>query len=313
MQDLQYRNLLVPPSGRVDVVLDTDAFNEIDDQFAISYLLCCMDKLNIKGICAAPFFNSKSQSPYDGMKKSYDEIIKLLSLAGHDELKSKVFEGSGRFLESESTPVPSAAASFMAALAEQYTQDNPLYIIAIGAITNVASSLLMNPNMKEKCVIVWLGGHSVHHPHNDEFNLRQDVAAARVVFGCGVPLVQLPCNDVVDRLSTSRYELEHWLRGKNQLCDYLVDITISEAESYASGKAWSRVIWDISAIAWLLNDHGRFMDTVLIHSPIPEYDHRYAQDYRRHLIQYVYRVNRDEVFTDLFSKLASMPPPTTSK
>ena len=27
------------PTGYVDVVLDTDAFNEIDDQFAISYLI----------------------------------------------------------------------------------------------------------------------------------------------------------------------------------------------------------------------------------------------------------------------------------
>ena len=27
------------PSGRVDVVLDTDTFNEIDDQFALAYLI----------------------------------------------------------------------------------------------------------------------------------------------------------------------------------------------------------------------------------------------------------------------------------
>ena len=32
------KNLSVPV-GKIDVVLDTDACNEIDDQFAISYLL----------------------------------------------------------------------------------------------------------------------------------------------------------------------------------------------------------------------------------------------------------------------------------
>ena len=32
------KNLSVP-SDKVDVVLDTDAYNEIDDQFAIAYML----------------------------------------------------------------------------------------------------------------------------------------------------------------------------------------------------------------------------------------------------------------------------------
>ena len=62
------------PSGRVDAVLDTDAYNEIDDQFAIAYLLRSRDKINVKAVYAAPFFNDKSQSPEDGMLKSYSGI-----------------------------------------------------------------------------------------------------------------------------------------------------------------------------------------------------------------------------------------------
>ena len=73
------KNLSVP-KGMADVVLDTDAYNEIDDQFAITYLLKSKDKLNTKAIYAAPFLNEKSVSPKDGMEKSYDEIFKLLSL-----------------------------------------------------------------------------------------------------------------------------------------------------------------------------------------------------------------------------------------
>ena len=71
--------------------------------------------------------------------------------------------------------------------------DQPLYVVAIGAITNVASALLMKPEIAEKIVLVWLGGHAWTWPDTREFNLIQDVAAARVVFGCGVPLVQLSC------------------------------------------------------------------------------------------------------------------------
>ena len=307
MNMIHYLNNLNPPKGPIDVVLDTDAYNEIDDQFAISYMLRCPQKLRIKGICAAPFDNPKSTSPEDGMERSYDEIIKLLTLARCEDLKNHVYKGSRYFMENETTPVRSEAASFMAELADAYTEEKPLYIVAIGAITNVASALLLNPSMKDKCVIVWLGGHAWHYPENQEFNMRQDVAAARIVFGCGVPFVQLPCCGVVDHLATSRYELEHWLKGKNALCDYLVENTVAEAESYASGKPWTRVIWDISTVAWLLNEHGRFMQDMLLHSPIPEYDHHYSQDERRHFMKYVFQIDRDAVFEDMFRRLERLP------
>lgn len=300
----QYLKNLNTPTSPVDVVLDTDAYNEIDDQFAISYMLRSKDRLHVKGLCAAPFLNSRSASAADGMEKSYQEILKLLELAEEDDLKSSVYRGSDSFMADEKTPVISDAATYLAELAKEYSPEHPLYIVAIGAITNVASAILMNPDMKENTVIVWLGGHGVHLDHTREFNMYQDVAAARIVFGCGVPLVQLPCGGIVDHFVTSRYELEHWLLGKNKLCNYLVQNTIEEAESYAKGRPWTRVIWDVTAVAWLLNDDRKFMTDCLIHSPIPEYDDHYGFDNRRHFIKYVSSIKRDALFADLFEKLS---------
>jgi len=299
------RNLEVP-TGKVDVILDTDTYNEIDDQFALAYLLASPEKLNLRGICAAPFFNARSVSPADGMEKSYREILKLLKLSGREDLIPVVYPGSQSYLPDEKTPVVSDGARFMAKIADAYTPENPLYIVAIGAITNVASALLINPGMKEKVVIVWLGGTALHWHHNQEFNLMQDVAAARVVFGCGVPVVQLPCAGVVDRFTTTRYELEHWLLGRSPLCDYLVQNTVDEAESYAAGKPWSRVIWDVTAVAWLLDEKGRFFASELRHSPIAEYDHHWAFDCSRHFIRYVSGVDRDALMEDLFRKLVTL-------
>ena len=299
----QYFKNLTAPENKVDVVLDTDAYNEIDDQFAIAYMLRSEDRINVKGICAAPFQNEKAATPAEGMEKSYQEIFKVLELTGCENLNPFVFRGSEQYLSDETTPVISDGARFMAELAKEYSSDNPLYIVAIGAITNVASAFLLNPDMKETTVVVWLGGHALHTNRNREFNMKQDIAAARIIFGCGVPLVHLPCRGVVDRFSTSRYELEHWLLGKNELCDYLVNIAVAEAECHTKYPVWTRVIWDVVAVAWLLNDNQRFMAETLIHSPIPEYDHRYASDCSNHLIKYVYHVNRDALFTDLFEKL----------
>ena len=88
--------------------------------------------------------------------------------------------------------------------------------------------------------------------------MRQDIAGARVLFGCGVPLVQLPCMGVVSAFCVTKGELEQWLRGTTPIGEYLADNTVRECERYAAGTAWSRCIWDVTAVGWLLNDGGRF-------------------------------------------------------
>lgn len=85
-----------------------------------------------------------------------------------------------------------------------YSAEKPLYVAAIGAITNVASALLLNPEIADRIVIVWLGGHALHWYDNAEFNIRQDVAAARVVFSSGAPLVIMPCMGLVHAFSAMR-------------------------------------------------------------------------------------------------------------
>ena len=293
---------LEKPKGRVDVVIDTDTYNEIDDQYALSYLIKSDEKLDLKAIYAAPFFNEKSTGPADGMEKSYWEIMNVLTLLEREDLKEHVYRGSTEYLPSETEPVISDAAKDLAKRAMDYTEEHPLYVVAIAAITNVASALLLNPDIKNRIVLIWLGGNATNWPDNKEFNLYQDVAGARIVFGCGVPLVQLPCMGVVSAFTTSGPELEYHLRGKNKLCDYLVNVTTTEAAACNGGPVWTRPIWDVTAVAWLLD--GDFEEDCLIHSPIPEYDNRYAFDNNRHFIKYVYHIKRDKLFADLFAKLS---------
>ena len=132
----------------------------------------------------------------------------------------------------------------------------------------------------------------------------QDVAAARVVFHSGAPLVILPMMGVVSAFTTTGPELEYWLKGKNALCDYLVQHTLEAANEYAKGRVWSRVICDVTAVGWLLNAEGNLMLDKLIPTPIPEYDHYYSSDLRRPLCKIVYHIHRDALFSDLFRHIA---------
>lgn len=300
-KNIKILQMLRKPEGKVDAVLDTDTYNEIDDQYALAYMINSDEKIDLKAIYAAPFTNCKSNGPEDGMKKSYDEIMRVLDLMDRADLKSRVFKGSGSYLKDECTPVISEAAKDLAERAMNYSADDPLYVIAIAAITNVASAILLNPDIVDRIVLVWLGGHALDWPNNKEFNMSQDIAGARVVYGCDVPLVQLPCMGVVSSFTVSGPELEAHLKGRNKLCDYLVDFTTEEAKACGGGRTWSRPIWDVTAVGWLLN--GDLMNDRVENAPVPQYDNRYSYRKNGKLYKYVYYINRDDLLEDLVRKL----------
>lgn len=299
MKNEQRMKNLEVPKGMIDVVIDTDAYNEIDDQFAVAYLLRSKEKLNTVAMYAAPFFNENSSDPADGMEKSYNEILKLLELA--DE-KADVFKGSDKYLDDEKTPVISEAAQDLAERANRYSPENPLYIVSIGAITNIASAILINPKVAENTVVVWLGGHARHYHDTREFNMYQDIAASRVVMSCGVPFVQLPCEGVVRDFTISKPELEYWFKGKNKLADYLAQYSIEQVDRYVKGKLWTRVIWDVTAVAWLLNDDNRFMLSRIEPTYLSSYEGKY-EDTPGDPMRYVYFIKRDALMEDMINKI----------
>lgn len=293
---------LQKPEGKIDVVLDSDMFNEVDDQFALAYLLQSQDRMEVKAIFAAPFYNHHSKSPGDGMEKSYEEIFRILKLLKRESYGDVTYRGADGFLKDETSPIESEAVKVLIELSEGYTAKRPLYVIGIAACTNIASALLLCPELKERIFVVWLGGMGFDWHDNKSFNAGQDVAAARVLLGSGVPLVLLPGRGVLDRFTTTGPELRCWLEGKNAFCDYIVEKTEQEALICNGNPCWSRPISDVAAVGWLQEE--QFMLDRLEHSPVMEYDHLYAEDKRRVFIRYVYSIDRDKLMEDLFRRLS---------
>jgi purine nucleosidase len=288
--------LLEPPRGPVSMVLDTDTYNEIDDQFALVYAMLSPN-LSVEAVYAAPFFNSRSSGPEDGMEKSYEEIVRILTKMGIDH-EGLVYRGSRAYLPSMSQSVPSPAAEDLIARA-MAPREGPLYVLAIGAITNVASALLIEPEIAGRIVVVWLGGHPPYWPDTVEFNLRQDTDAARVVFDSGVPLVQIPCKNVAEHIRTTLPEMAAYVKGRGEIGDYLYSIY---EEYFQDHFAASKVIWDISSVAWLNNPD--WVPTELRPSPILRQDVTWApEDPARHLVRIATDAKRDRIFGDLFCKL----------
>lgn len=288
---------LTPPHRKVRIVLDTDTYNEIDDQFAVIYAMKSPERLQVEACYAAPFHNELSTGPKDGMEKSFRELHNIASLLP-EMAGVPIYRGSESYLAGPDSPVESEAARNLVERAMASPDDDPLYVVAIGAITNVASAILMEPEIIRKIVLIWLGGHALHWPHTKEFNLAQDVHASRIVLDSGVPLVLVPCMGVASHLQTTLSEIEDYVSDKGEIGRYLYETYKRCSDNHF---AYSRVIWDISVIAYLINE-GWFTHS-LVHSPHLSHDVRWSFDTARHFIRCVTYVERDRVFKDLFQKL----------
>ena len=290
---------LRPPAGRVRMVLDTDTYNETDDQFALVHALLSPERLAVEAVYAAPFHNERSDGPGHGMELSYQEILRLLKRLGRSA-DGFAFRGSTGYLGAGGQACESEAARDLVARGLASPDDDPLYVVAIGAITNVASALLAEPALAGKIVVVWLGGHALTWPDTQEFNLRQDVPAARTVFDCGVPLVLVPCMGVTSHLQTTVPEIDRHVAPHGELGAFLAS---RYKEMRADHFAWSRVLWDVATIAWLLDP--AWVPSELVPSPVLTDQVTWSVDRRRHLVRCASFVHRDPIFRDLFGKLAA--------
>lgn len=305
---------LQPPDGKVRIVVDTDTYNEIDDQFAVVHALLSPERLRVEALYAAPFFNQRSGSPGDGMEKSYEEIVRLLAKleVPSDNL---VYRGSPGFMVDYEHPYASEAVNDL--IERAMNSDDPLYVVAIGALTNIASAILIEPRIIEKIILVWLGGTALHWPHAVEFNLAGDVLAARLVFDCGVPLILIPCAGVTTHLRTTVSEIEQYVQGQGAIGDYLAETFKGYNDDHF---AWSKEIWDVVAIAYLINSDWipsnirsspiitqRTASSVQNIDPDTWWKHplTWSFDQSRHQIRCAYYVHRDPIFRDLFTKLES--------
>lgn len=341
------RRRLSVPCEKLRLVLDTDAKNEIDDQFAIAWALKSTDRFDVEAVYAAPFSHdclkamftgekiehaagfTYAEAPGTGMEQSYEEICKLYGLLGLSH-ENKVFRGSDGYIVDQGGAVESEAARDLVDRA--MNGEGLLYVAAFGAITNIASAILIEPEIVNKIVVVWLGGQPLYFDHALEFNLMQDVAASQVLFNSGVPLVYIPCMNVASLLAVTADEVKRQLMGNTEIGDYLgqnvLDAFVNpQAAIFAAAMyrksyllhredqeeeylkqfqsqhvACSRIIWDVATIAFLKNP--TWAPSTLETSPVLNDDLTWGEpDGSRHEIRVVNYCYRDLIFGDLFACL----------
>jgi len=319
------------------VVIDTDAANEIDDQFAIVWALLASEHLDVVAIHAAPYAHGpylaalrraiaeRGDGPRTGfeelanglteeqlqrslehepvaagMERSFDEIVRIVDAVAPSD-RPTLRRGATRLMTDVREPVGSEAVDNLIALA--HGSDDPLYVAVLGAPTNVASALVTDPTIADKIVIVFVAGYPTASPHvDDSFNLVQDLVATNRIFAPDTRLVYIPGHQVAVTLSVSLPELRAHAHGP--IGELLIDLYLSNplaAAPTTPGHSW--VMWDLAPIAWLIDP--TWIATFETAGAQLTTAHRWNPGAGR--ITEAYRVDRRAVYIDLFDRLASAP------
>ncbi len=219
----------VPESRRIRLIIDTDIMCEADDHYAVAHALMT-PKFEVKAVLAEHFGDKFDCNGYaDSENQSYEEACKLMRLMGL-EGEMPVLHGCQDCIR-DNKPVDSEASRF---IVEEAMKDDPkpLFIICQGAITNLASALLMEPQIAEKMTVVWIGGGD-YPTGGHEFNLGNDVAAANVVMNSSVELWQVPAR-VYGMMKVSFNELFDNVYPCGELGKYMVENVLRVNQHWAN-------------------------------------------------------------------------------
>ena len=295
----------VPEQKRLRYIIHTDCKNEADDQFTVAHILMT-DKLAVEGIIAGHFELNYGRYPEgESVKASYEEIEKITRLM-HLEGQYPVLMGADSPMQDEHTPVDSEGARF---IIEQALKDDPrpLYIGFQGAITDLASAILMEPKICDRIIAIWIGGGD-YPDGGQEFNLLQDIHAANVVFRSGIQLWQVPIS-TYKQFSVSLAELQIKVAPYGQIGRYLFEQMAEFNLKTADQSHWPHCeIWglgDEGTIAALMSETEKTNNYEMVDAPLvaPDLHYIHGVNPNKRKVRVYKSLDARSDLEDLFAKL----------
>ena len=280
-----------PPEGPLRVIIDTDAANEIDDQYALALALGFPERLQIEGMVAAHYGLAGGS---DGIDNSLEEINRILAKAGREE-EFPVFRGSDPIVYRDRIP-PSEGIDFIIQSARRASPNRPLWLVLLGPATDAAAVLLKAPDVMDRIVIFW-HGRTQWPVRCWNFNAYNDIKAAQLLF-------ELPCRLVL--FDTGTYlrihpnESERRFAPLGSLGAYLHEIR-TRRKSYLSER---KGFFDLGDIAALIDPGSVRWDHV--QAPRVEHDLRYHFSKDQGRIVRIFHVESDRTFDLLEQALINL-------
>jgi purine nucleosidase len=282
------------PERRARVIVDTDAKNECDDQFAIVHALLT-PSFEIPTVIAAHFGTRRGDQSMRESRVEIDHLIDLMALTG----TIQVDDGGTHAMTDRSTAVSSPGAE--AIVREAMLDDpRPLHVAFYGPLTDMAAALVLEPRIAGRNVrVVWIGG-GPYPGGGPEFNLSNDVIAADVVFGSGLEVWQVP-RPVYELMPVGYAELEEKVGGCGRLGRYLVDQVVEFNATQVEAPMEYRSLGDSPAVGVII--YPNCGTWTMRPAPKINDDMTYTHDAGRRPIRVYESVDARFVHEDFFAKL----------
>lgn len=229
------------------IIIDADTDNEVDDLFAISRALL-EPTWNITALNATQW-QSSQWAAAQSMENGYRLNQALATLTEKNVLQRR--GGEGRMYDWGDQARHSAAAYEIIKQAKQLPEGRQLTVVALGALTNVASAIFIDPSIESKLDLYWLGTSYDFEKQLlgiTDFNCMMDIQALFIMLKSPVKMHIIPVSEA-NKFTFKYDETNAKLRGKHKLGDMLMDRWVNHSD----GGKNERVLWDLALIEAMIH------------------------------------------------------------
>ncbi|WP_339912326.1 nucleoside hydrolase [Symmachiella dynata] len=244
----------------VRVIVDADTANEIDDVYAIVRALVAPE-FRVEGLTSAHF--TRSTKPNDTVHRSQvinEQILDAMGL--RDSMPHPV--GADRSMTAPTKPVDSPAARLIIERAHAGGPDDKLVVFALGACTNLASALVLDPSIEPKVVFAFIDGDYKNGRWGPGiFNWKNDIHAVKAIFESNVEYIHMPARSVSVEMELSKKDVDMHMKGRGGVWDLMVN----RWETFPrTAKSQKKTMWDVALIEAVLRP--KLATPVVVGAPI---------------------------------------------
>lgn len=275
---------------KLKVIIDADTGNEVDDLYAIVRGLIepSWDVIALNATQWQPAHWAVEQT----MEESYRLNQVLLGYLGMGGEVKSLRGGINRLFDWGNRAQPSLASNHLIQAAHGLQEGETLTVIALGALTNVATAILMDPSIAPKIKLYWLGSTYDFEENilrKRDFNCMMDPQALEEVLASKVEFHVIPVN-IAAQMTFEYEETKEKLGGQHDLLDFLLD----RWYNHLDGGRIERTIWDLAII-----------DAVIHPDWIEEVEIMTSKENYSRSVYYIKDIDEDKMRSEFFAKVLS--------
>lgn len=303
-------------SAKMDIIFDSDTNNELDDQYAIAYMLMNQDRFNILAITTnatrvggdAYMHAVEAKRVLDLMGKLGKNITLIPGATGSYEeiaptVNNKYYDGC-------------EAVDFIIKAARKYSPTNKLVLIPVGKFTNIALALKKAPEIAKNIRIVWLGSN---YPDPGEYNLVNDIPSMNYVLDCDVETeiaivhprdgkkgtndMRITRGEVRQKIAGRGPKVTPVVGRKGGMFTRFGDYALNLIDQFKKEDSYTRALHDMICVAIVL--HPEWTEQMTIPAPTMVDEKFVERPNNPHKVKILFNYNRDAIinnFEDLLQK-----------